>query len=98
MLFSKHIDVRLDNSVVLETAKGLTSHDKPVMCALCYSPPRDSPAYAETDSGKGLEIIEQCLVDLYDITNKFHLFMCGDINARTNQNNGKFLSANARQE
>ena len=90
------IDVRFDNFVVLEMAEGFMSHDKPVMCVFCYIPPRDSPAYSQTDSRKGIEMIEHCLADLHEVTNDFYLFMCRDLNARTNQDNGKILSANTR--
>ena len=94
--FFKRIDARFENFVVLEMADGFMSHDKSVMCVFCYTPPRDSPAHAQTDSGKGIEITEHCLADLYEVTNDFYLFMCGDFNACTNQDNGTILSANAR--
>ena len=94
--FFRRVDVRFDNFVVLEMAEGFMSHDKPVMCVFCYIPPRDSPAYSQTDSRKGIEMIEHCLADLHEVTNDFYLFMCRDLNARTNQDNGKILSANTR--
>ena len=31
----------------------------------------------------GTEIIEQCVMDLHDITDDFYLLLCGDLNART---------------
>ena len=94
--FFRRVDVRFDNFVVLEMAEGFMSHDKPVMCVFCYIPPRDSPAYSQTDSRQGIEMIEHCLADLHEVTNDFYLFMCRDLNARTNQDNGKILSLNTR--
>ena len=82
----------LDNLVVLEMAEGFSCHDKPVMVLfyfifLCYTPPRDSPAYAQTDTGMRIKMTDHCLADLYKIKNDFYLFMCGDFNARTNEDN-----------
>ena len=94
--FFKYNDFRFENLVVLEMAEGLMSHDKPVMCVFCYSPPRDSAAYAQTDSRKGVEMVQHCLADLYEIPDDFYLFVCGDFNVRTNQDNGRILLANAR--
>ena len=39
---------------------------------------------------------EHCLADLYEITDDFYLFMCGDSYTRANQGNGRIFSANAR--
>ena len=72
--FFKRIDVRFDNFVVLDMAAGFMSHDNPVMCVFRYIPPQDSPAYAQTDSGKRIKMTEHCFADSYKITNDFYLF------------------------
>ena len=48
-----------------------------------------SPAYAQTANGVGVEQIEHCLSDLYNTRDEFLVFMCGDFNDRTGQENGR---------
>ena len=54
-----------------------------------YIPPSGSPAYAQTANGVGVEQIEHCLSHLYNTRDELLVFMCGDFNARTSQENGR---------
>ena len=43
----------------------------------------------QTADGVGVELIEHCLSNLYNARDEFLVFMCGDFNAQTSQENGK---------
>ena len=55
------------------------------LCA--YIPPYDSKFWNVTNNGYGLEILEQCIVDLYQNLDDFYLIICGDLNTRTGKEN-----------
>ena len=81
--------VKFDNFIVLESSKALLNIDKDVLSIFVYIPPSGLPAYAQTANGVGVEQIEHCLSDLYNTRDEFLVFMCGDFNARTSQENGR---------
>ena len=58
--------VKFDNFIVLESSEALLNIDKDGLFIFVYIPPRGSPAYAQTADGVGVELIEQCLSDLYN--------------------------------
>ena len=85
--FVKHIKVRYENMVVLELSRNLLGLEKNVFLIGTYVPPYDSKFWNVTDNGYGLELLEQCLVDLYEEYDDFHLIIGGDLNARTGNDN-----------
>ena len=87
--FFEKIDVAYNSFLVLDMSKDLLRLDKNVVCLFVYIPHKDSPVYLYTDQGKGPELIENCLVDVFNRKDDFYVFMCGDFNARTGQENGK---------
>ena len=80
--------MRFDNFIVLESSRKLLNVGKDILFIFLYIPPHDSPAYAQTIDGVGVELIENCLSLLFE-TRELLVFMCGDFNARTGQENGK---------
>ena len=85
----RQVTVKFDNFIVLESSKALLNIDKDVLSIFVYIPPSGSPAYAQTANGVGAEQIEHCLSDLYNTRDEFLVFICGDFNARTSQENGR---------
>ena len=90
--FCTEIKVKYDNFIVLEMSHKLFQTDRPVLMIFMYAPPRDSPAYAREEDGIGMELLENCLIELYEAKEQFYLLMCGDFNARTGQENGRGMS------
>jgi exonuclease III len=96
-VFCKQIAVSQPNFIVLELSKELFAQQENTICIFCYLPPVDSPAYDQSDLGVGIELLENCVADLYSNREDFSLFICGDFNARTGQMNSKFPSADASE-
>jgi len=88
-----HIPVNYDNLVVLEMDGQLLSLSKPLIHIYCYIPPSDSPAYDDLPPGspRGIELVEQCILDLYQSKQDFYLLIAGDLNARTGIRNSKLM-------
>ena len=85
----RQVTVKFDNFILLESSKALLNTNKDVLFIFIYIPPSGSPAYAQTANGVGVEQIEHCLSDLYNTRDESLVFMCGDFNARTSQENGR---------
>lgn len=84
----KRIDVKYKHTVVLEINKTLFGLDKNVFLICMYLHPYDSKFWDVSEYGYGIEILEQCIVDLFEsIHEDFSLIVCGDLNARTSSNN-----------
>ena len=49
--------------------------------------PHDSKFWNVTNNGYRMKILEQCIVDLYQDFDDFHLIICGDLNAVTGKEN-----------
>ena len=81
--FVKEIKNEADNTVVLRINKNLFNTSKDIMFISSYVPPHDSPYWTVKNDGFGLEILEQCILDLQTSSNDFFLLLTGDFNART---------------
>ena len=86
-LFVKHIEVPYNNVTVPEVCKTILGSHKNAFPISAYIPPYDSKFWNVTNNGYGQEILEQCIVDLYQNFDDFHLIICGDLNARTAKEN-----------
>jgi len=86
--------VEYENIIVLEMSGQLLSMNKPVMCIFAYIPPYDSPVYNNQshDNPTGIDLLEQCILDLTNMAVDFYILICGDLNARTAQNNSKIVN------
>ena len=69
--FVERINLDVDNIVVLRIKRALLGTDKDVMFISAYLPPYDSSYWKLTLHGYGMEIIEQCVMDLHDETDDF---------------------------
>jgi hypothetical protein len=67
------------------------ARDLMILCT--YIPPCDSKYWNTTQQGYGLEVIDKCLMDLYEEYNEFSFLLCGDLNARTASENFIFLQS-----
>ena len=85
----RQVTVKFDNFIVLESSKVLLNINKDVLFIFISIAPHGSPAYAQTADSVGVELIEQCLSDLYNTRQILSLFTCGDFNARTSHGNGR---------
>ena len=92
--FVERISVEVENCVVVEIKKELFDTDKNIMLIASYIPPCDSNFWKTTQNGFGLELIEKCVLDLYDKRDDFYLILCGDLNARTGSKNCKKVNDN----
>jgi hypothetical protein len=67
------LDVKYDNVVVLELDKTLFGFCKNVLLICVYVHPCESKYWDNVDFGYGMEILEQCIVDLYKECGDFFL-------------------------
>ena len=82
------IDLDCDNLICLRLDKSIIGTLKDVFYIGTYVPPSNSDAYNLLQSGFGIEPLESCITTLYERYEDFHLFICGDLNARTASQNG----------
>lgn len=86
--FVKRINVKYEHTVVLEINKELFGINNNVFLICMYIHPYDSKFWDISEHGYGIEILEQCIVDLFEsIDDEFSLIVCGDLNARTGSDN-----------
>lgn len=85
--YVERVAVDVENTVVLRLSKELFGTSKDVMFISSYIPPHDSRFWQATQNGFGIELMEKCVLDLYNSYDDFHLFLCGDFNARTASEN-----------
>ena len=57
------------------------------MLVCSYIPPYDSAYWKNCRYGTGIDLLEQCILDLHDSFDDFHILLCGDLNARTASEN-----------
>jgi hypothetical protein len=88
--FSKYVSLvsnSSENALVVKIDKGLLKTDKDVMWVCCYIPPEQSPFWKSYQEGYGMELLDKCVIDLFDTHHDFHLLLSGDFNARTADSN-----------
>lgn len=85
--FVERVKVDVDNTVVLRISKELFGTHKDVLFLSSYIPPYDSKFWNLSQHGYGIEVIEKCVLDLYELYNDFYLLLCGDFNSRTASEN-----------
>lgn len=85
--FCERMRVSVDNTVVIKIQRELLHTEKDVMFISSYIPPYDSSFWTSAQHGYGVEMIEQCILDLYGECDDFHVLLCGDLNARTASSN-----------
>ena len=81
--YVKKILVDVKNVIVVKIDKDLFGTVKYTVLVAAYIPPNNSIFWKISQNGYGLEIIEKCIMDLYDELDGFFLMLCGDFNART---------------
>ena len=89
--YVEQIYTEFDNVIVLKMKKELFGTPKDIMYICLYIPPHDSSYWQYCHQSYGIEIIEQCVLDLNDTYDDFHLLLCGDLNARTASENTKSI-------
>jgi len=83
----ERVKIVYDNIVVLKLSECLFGLCKPVIMICAYVPPYDSKFWNVTKQGYGFEIIEECVIDMFEKYGDIHLLICGDLNARTGSGN-----------
>ena len=90
--FISQIHVNADNVIVLKIDKLLFGTSKDIMYISCYIPPVDSPFWQISQDDHGIEVLDQLLLDLYDLHDDFSIILNGDFNARTASRNFSGIS------
>jgi exonuclease III len=81
------INIDYDQTVILKINKSLFNTDKDIVMLSSYIPPYDSPYYNMSEFDSGVDWIEQCLTDVWEMIDNFYILLCGDFNARTGKRN-----------
>ena len=90
--FISEVHVDADNIIVVKIDKLLFGTAKDIMYISCYIPPYDSPFWQTSQHGYGMEVLDQVLLDLYDLHDDFSFILNGDFNARTASRNFSGIS------
>ena len=77
--FVERMHVDEDNVVLLRMKKALLGTDKNVIFIAAYL----QPYWKAMQHGYDVQIIENCITDLYGVTDDFPLLLSGDLKART---------------
>ena len=85
--YVEQISTDLENMIVLKIDKELLQTPKDVKFVCSDIPPNDSMYWKNCQYGFGLKLLEQCILDLYDSFDDFHILLCDDLNARTASEN-----------
>ena len=88
--FVKRIETETENTIILNIHKDLFSSEKNIMFIGTYLPPYKSPFWRTQEGVFGLELLEQCIVNLYETFDDFFVLISGDLNARTSSQNYSF--------
>ena len=81
--FFERIQVETESVIVLKIQKHLFNTGKDVMFICTYIHPSDSDFWKTHQETFGMEVIEQCILDLQSTHGDFFLMITGDLNART---------------
>jgi hypothetical protein len=76
--FSKYVSLvsnSSENALVVKIDKGLLKTDTDVMWLCCYIPPEQSPFWKSYQEGYGMELLDKCVIDLFDTHHDFHLLL-----------------------
>ena len=87
--FISHVPLRFENIVAVEISKSLVGCSKDVLLICAYLPPQDSRFWNISENGFGIEVLEECMIDLYEKKGDCYFMVCGDLNARTGNENYK---------
>jgi hypothetical protein len=85
--FAERIQVETENTVVIKLHRNVFGSYKDVMFICSYVHPHDSEFWKTKQGVFGMEILEQCILDLQSVYDDFFLVLTGDFNARTACNN-----------
>lgn len=85
--FIRNIDTNYENIIVIEISKLLFGTDTEMYLICTYLPPVDSPFYEVSDFNNGISILEHCLLDILEKFGEVAVIICGDLNARTSNEN-----------
>lgn len=83
------METEYDNCVVVGISKALTGLAADCILLGMYLPPSQSIYYNETDIYNGISLLEQCLLDTFEVAGDLPVIVCGDLNARTGEKNGR---------
>ena len=75
------------NCVAVKVKKELLINMEDTVIIGCYLPPQDSPYWKISTDGYGLEILEKCMLDIYETIGEFKFLIIGNLNARTSSLN-----------
>ena len=79
----RNIPVVYDNVL----SRNLLGTDKDLIMLCAYLPPMGGPAYILTDYNNGIDMLERCMLDIFETETDAYLLIMGDFNARTSSEN-----------
>lgn len=85
--FFCHVSCNYDNVVVFRVNRALLGTLSDVLLICVYIPPMGSTYYDTRDEKNGVNMLENCILDLLDKITDCSILLCGDFNARTGNMN-----------
>lgn len=90
--FVTKVPCTVENVVVINIDKSLFSTDLDIFWFCVYIPPSRSTFWNSCNSGYGLDLVENCIIQMNELFS-FHTLLTGDFNARTASSNCSLMSA-----
>ena len=83
----KPITIEVNNCVALKLDKKWLGLNSNIILIGCYLPPQESQFWNNSEHGFGMELLDKCLLDIFDACGPFEYLLMGDLNARTAKRN-----------
>jgi hypothetical protein len=90
--FVEIIPTTVENVLVFQIQKALFNTELDVFWFCTYVPPANSTFWNQCNSGFGVELLENCIMEMNNWYN-FHILIVGDLNSRTANDNCVLVSA-----
>ena len=82
-MFVEQVNISIENFITIKMKRDLFNLDKDLIYVGCYLPPLESKFWHISEHGFGLEVIEKCILEIYENFPQCYIMICGDLNART---------------
>jgi hypothetical protein len=90
--FVTEVPNTIENVAVFDIDKALFNTDLDIFWFCVYIPPSKSTFWSSCNTGYGVELIENCIIQLNELYS-FHTLVTGDLNSRTASENCSLISA-----
>ena len=83
----RNIPVVYDNVLVFGVSRKLRGTDKDLIILCANLPPMGNPAYILRDHNTGIDMLERCMLDIFETETDAYVTITGDFNARGSSEN-----------